>query len=459
MSRFHIVFINGLLISFCSLQAQTPVINLQSFSIGYTNPLDIENCGDSRLFIVQKNGYIYICDSLGNKNPTPFLDVHTEISTGPGGERGLLGLAFHPNYAVNGYFFIYYTIVTTGDLRISRFSVDALNQDVADPNSEQVLMEIPHPTNTNHNGGCLKFGPDGYLYIGTGDGGSAGDPPNNSQNTKSYLGKLLRLDVDNVEPYTIPPDNPFIGDTVNYYPEIWAYGLRNPWRFSFDRLTHDLWIGDVGQDLWEEIDFQPASDAGGENYGWRCYEGNHQYNFSLCSADSIFTFPIFEYAHPTDINECASVTGGYVYRGNQYPNMFGKYFFVDYCSGEFRYTEPDGAGGWTTVYLVNDDDYDFASFGEDRNGEMYVAAITSGNIYKLTDISTGIDQQVSQRGISISPNPSNGIITIKTGKPNNAITNLSIWNLSGQIVKSFEIPSSLTEFTIDATDLAMEFTL
>ena len=365
------------------LFSQIPVIDLVQFSTGYTSPLGIENCGDSRLFIVQKTGYIYICDSLGVKNTTPFLDIHTEL-TSSGGEQGLLGLAFHPDYFSNGYFYVYYTKVSTGALRIVRFTVDSLNPNAADPNSELLLMEIPHPTNTNHDGGCLKFGPDGYLYIGTGDGGGAGDSPNNSQNTLKYLGKLLRIDVNNGTPYAIPADNPFI-DNSNYYPEIWAYGLRNPWRYSFDRLIKNLWIADVGQDDWEEIDFQPASSPGGQNYGWRCYEGNHVYNFSLCSSDSDFTFPISEYAHPASISLCASVTGGYVYRGSQYANLYGRYFYVDYCTGDFRFIEPDGAGGWTTTYLSDEADYDYSSFGEDHLGEMYVAGLSTGKIYKLEE--------------------------------------------------------------------------
>jgi glucose/arabinose dehydrogenase len=422
------------------------VLSLQEFSSSYSNPDDIKNCGDGRLFIVEKTGTISICDSAGIKNTTPFLDVHTLISTGPGGERGLLGLAFHPDYASNGYFYIYYTKAVTGALRISRFTTDSLNPNVADPNSELNLMEIPHPTNTNHNGGCLQFGPDGYLYIGTGDGGSAGDPPNNAQNTQIYLGKLLRIDVNTGTPYAVPPDNPFVNDS-NYFPEIWAYGLRNPWRFSFDKITGDLWIGDVGQDLWEEVDYVTYPDTGGQNYGWKCYEGNHPYAPSNCTDTMQLTFPVAEYAHSEDPDGDCSETGGYVYRGTQYPNMYGKYFFVDYCSGKFRVTTKNADGTFTTELagdeLITADEFNFASFGEDRYGELYVAGITDGKIYKVADVSTGIDDP-DKSDLTIYPNPagSNFILAVNNG--GKKITVVEIRNMAGQLVTT--IPFSNTSF-------------
>ena len=384
---------NGLLVSFLYIFtfsiafAQSPVIALQEFSVGYSSPIDIRNCGDSRLFIVQQNGYIYIADSSGIKLTTPFLDIHTKISQSS--ERGLLGLAFHPSYLDNGFFYVYYTRLTDGHLRISRFSADSLNENLADPNSELILMEIPHPTFNNHNGGCLQFGPDGYLYIGTGDGGSAGDPNENAQNTVKHLGKMLRLDVDSGSPYAVPADNPFVGDPDNYYPEIWAFGLRNPWRYSFDRITGDLWIADVGQNTWEEIDFMPMGGGGGQNYGWDCYEGTHNYEPANCPPNTILTYPVYEYQHSSGSNGDCSVTGGYVYRGAQYENLFGKYLFVDYCSGKFRATTQNTDGTFTSV-LVGDevivqDEFSFSSIGEDYLGELYVTDVTHGKIYKLTD--------------------------------------------------------------------------
>lgn len=375
-----------LIFPFSVVLAQSPVIALQEFSAGYSSPIDIRHCGDNRLFVVQQNGYIYIADSTGAKLVTPFLDIHTKISQGS--ERGLLGLAFHPNYSDNGYFFVYYTRISDGHLRISRFSADSLNEDLADPASELILMEIPHPL-SNHNGGCLQFGPDGYLYIGTGDGGSAGDPDENAQNTLKYLGKMLRIDVDNGTPYEVPSDNPYVDDPDNYYPEIWAFGLRNPWRYSFDRITGDLWIADVGQNAWEEIDFMPLAGGGGQNYGWDCYEGTHNYEPSNCPPNTILTNPIFEYPHSSGLNGDCSVTGGHVYRGAQFGNLFGKYLFVDYCSGKFRATTQNTDGTFATALvgdeLIVQDEFSFSSIGEDYLGELYVTDVTHGKIFKLTD--------------------------------------------------------------------------
>ena len=250
-------------------------------------------------------------------------------------KRGLLGLAFHPDYENNGYFYLNYT-GSGGDTRVSRFSVSS-DPDVADANSEVVLFIQDQPE-ANHNGGNLEFGPDGYLYIGLGDGGGFDDLDNNAQDTSQLLGKMLRIDVDNGNPYGIPDDNPFIGPD-GIPDEIWAIGLRNPWRYSFDALTGDLWIADVGQNIWEEINKQPASSAGGENYGWRCYEGDVSFNTSGCAPIENYVFPVYDYSHAN--NNC-SVTGGFVYRGNEMPEHYGKYFFCDYCSGTFWTLTEDG---------------------------------------------------------------------------------------------------------------------
>ena len=349
-----------ILIFLCSLTCfpflQAQQIGVEAISSGYTKPVAVVNAGDDRLFIVEQDGYIKILHTNGTV--TTFLDIHARVNS-TGDEQGLLGLAFHPDYASNGYFYVNY-INNSGNTRISRFSVTPGNPELADPLSESILLTITQPY-SNHNGGNLEFGPDGYLYCGMGDGGSGGDPGNRAQDiTSQLLGKMLRIDINSGTPYGIPPSNPFVGITGD--DEIWAYGLRNPWRWSFDRLTGDLWINDVGQDSYEEVDFQPASSAGGENYGWRCYEGNHEYNFSACSPTTTFTYPIFEYTHG-DPDGGYVTTGGYVYRGTAFPGLYGKYIFCDFGTGNWWTTVPDGIGGWTTTLAGFVED-GISSYGE-----------------------------------------------------------------------------------------------
>ncbi|MEO5673967.1 MAG: PQQ-dependent sugar dehydrogenase [Chitinophagales bacterium] len=365
---------------------QTPHLALELFSTGYSSPVDIVSCGDSRLFVVQQTGYIYTCDSDGVKSPTPFLDIHDKLVISS--EQGLLGLAFDPEYLTNRTFYVYYTKKGGNtDIRIVRYKTDSMNAELADTGTAQILMSIPHPAFYNHDGGGMKFGPDGYLYAGTGDGGSGGDPFNNAQNPKEYLGKLLRIDVHKDSLYAIPADNPFVNDST-FYPEIYAYGLRNPWRFSFDRFTGDLWIGDVGQGLWEEVDYTSAPDTGGQNYGWHCYEGTHNYTVNDCNGTNGLTWPVAEYKHQFSDN---AVIGGFVYRGSKYQSMFGKYFFTDNGSGKFRMIthNPDGTFTMDSIAdgLIMPDAYSFASFGEDEKGEIYVANAANGKIYHLTDTS------------------------------------------------------------------------
>jgi glucose/arabinose dehydrogenase len=341
--------------------------------------------GSGRLFIVEQGGYIRIFKN-GGVLPTPFLDVHNLINAG--GEQGLLSVAFHPSYATNGLFYIYYTnnLASPGDITLARYQVSA-NPDVADPNSAQVLLVVPHPVNSNHNGGQLMFGPsDGYLYMGTGDGGSGGDPPNNAQNLSVLLGKILRLDVDGTgavpcgqstpAPYAIPPDNPFAARTG--CDEIWAFGVRNPWRFSFDSATSDLLIGDVGQNAWEEIDYQPAASAGGQNYGWRLMEGFHCYNPPSNCDDGSLTLPVLEYDH----NGRCSVTGGYRYRGTAIPGLNGIYVYADFCSGEVWGAQQAADGTWTSSLLIHTG-FNLSSFGEDASGELYATNL-GGGLYQLT---------------------------------------------------------------------------
>ncbi|HXH18525.1 MAG TPA: PQQ-dependent sugar dehydrogenase [Chitinophagales bacterium] len=396
------LFSASLLCAMIELSAQ-PTIALSQYATGFSSPVDIAHCGDERLFIVEQSGYIRIIDGQGNVKPQAFLDIDSRVQSG--GEEGLLGLAFHPDYKNNGWFFVYYTN-TSGNLVISRFSVSATNPDSADAASETIVLTVAHPGRSNHNGGNLEFGPDGYLYIGTGDGGGGGDPDDNGQNPLSLLGKILRLDVDTL-PYRIPPDNPFYG-FASVRNEIWALGLRNPWRFSFDRLTGDLWTADVGQNAWEEVDFQPAASNGGENYGWRCYEGNNFYSSSGFGCNTSYTFPVHEYAHSG--GRC-SVTGGYVYRGCSYPVLFGHYVFCDYCTGEF-WTIYNNGGSWQVTTQLNSANFRFSSFGEDMNSELYVTGLDNGVIYKITETTQAtLPTIVANPGTSFCPG---GIVTLST---------------------------------------------
>ncbi len=361
---------------------------LTAFATGLTAPVDIANtgvAGDTRLFAVEQAGVIKVIQSNGTVLGTPFLDINPQVKDG-GGEEGLLGLAFHPNYASNGWFYVFYNN-TAGDLVIARFTRSAGNANVADGTSEQVVLTIPHPTNSNHNGGDLNFGPtNGYLYVATGDGGGGGDPGDNAQNKASLLGKLLRLDVngddfpaDATKDYAIPSSNPYVGQTGA--DEIWALGLRNPWRFSFDRQTHDLYIGDVGQGSTEEVDFEAAGSTGGANYGWRCYEGVSAYNTSGCGAQGTYRGPIGWYS--SAVAAPCSVTGGYVYRGSAYPALQGYYLFADFCSGEFSTLVPQAGGGWEQRLQLTAAGRMISTFGEDINGELYAGDIANGIVYRI----------------------------------------------------------------------------
>ncbi|WP_419487280.1 PQQ-dependent sugar dehydrogenase [Chryseobacterium bernardetii] len=385
---------------FSSLIVNAQSINLVEFATGLTSPVEITNANDSRLFVVQQNGIIKIIQPDGTINPTNFLNISSKILFN--GERGLLGLAFHPQYSTNGYFFVYYNN-TAGNVVLARYSVNSTNPDVADPNSEKILLNIPKPF-ANHNGGSIHFAPDGKLWVITGDGGSAGDPNNNAQNKNSLLGKMLRLDVDATGPYNIPPDNPFVGNTIDGADEVWAYGLRNAWKFSFDITTGNAMIADVGQGAIEEINKMPITQAG-INYGWRCYEGNTAYNTTGCPAQSTMTFPVAVYDHSG--GKC-SITGGYVYRGTQYPSLQGKYFFADYCSNQIGILNTDNSITWTSAYSGNG----FSSFGQDSQKELYVAGVESGKIYKITTGTLNTHENDFPETIKIYPNPASKQIFI-----------------------------------------------
>jgi len=332
----------------------------QQITSGLVRPVDLQDDGSGRLFILEKSGRIRILEN-GQLLPTPFLDIDDRVND-DSNEMGLLGLAFHPDYSQNGYFYVNYT-GRGGDTFISRFQASGNS---ADPNSESILLNVEQPF-PNHNGGVLVFGPDGYLYAGLGDGGAQGDPFGNAQNTGVLLGKILRIDVDSAQPYAIPPDNPF-GN------EILHYGLRNPWRISFDRLTGDLYIGDVGQGTWEEIDFVAAGSRGGLNFGWDFYEGSHEYDPQGVAGE--YVFPIAEYSHAE--GGC-SVTGGYVYRGSM-PEWNGIYLYGDYCTGYvWGLFNVDGAWPNKLLFEAN---VRITSFGQDQAGEIYMLSDT-GEVYKL----------------------------------------------------------------------------
>jgi glucose/arabinose dehydrogenase len=326
-----------------------------------------------RLFIVEQTGAIRIVKE-GTLLPTPFLDISGKVSNS--GERGLLGLAFDPNYASNGRFYVHYTD-PAGDTRVSSFQVSA-DPDIADAGSEQVVLTATQPY-SNHNGGQLVFGPDGLLYLGLGDGGASGDPQGRGQDLSDLLGAILRLDVRAGPSYTIPPDNPFIGQT-GARPEIWSYGLRNPWRFSFDRGSGDLYIADVGEGRFEEVDIAPAAEGIGKgaNYGWNRMEGNHCFQSGQCDQAGLTT-PVYEYSHSSG----CSITGGYVYRGSAIPALQGRYFFADYCQGwvrSFRYS--GGAATELTEWGALRPGGPITSLGEDAVGELYLTT-ENGRVFKI----------------------------------------------------------------------------
>lgn len=421
--------------SICNSQT----ISLTNFASGFSNPVALVNAGDSRLFVVQKAGLIRILNADGTTNATPFLNLSSLTTSS--GEQGLLGLAFHPNYVSNGYLYVNYTRSSDGSTVIARYTRNATNPNIADLSSAQILLIISQPY-PNHNGGTLAFGSDGYLYIGMGDGGSGGDPLNSGQNLNSLLGKILRIDVNSGSPYGIPANNPFVG--VTGADEIWAYGVRNPWKFSFNRLNGDLWIADVGQNAIEEIN-KASGTASGLNYGWRCYEGNSVYNTSGCAASSTMTYPFVQYTHAATSG--CSITGGYVYTGTTYPNLQNKYIFSDYCNQKIGFVDAVSGGTitWTPAFTGN---Y-FTTFGEDVNGELYVAGMSTGTIYKIIDTSVMSNSNWETSGLSIYPNPFENSLSIRNNN-NLELSKLQIHDLSGKTV--IDIPLS-NENTIDVSML------
>jgi glucose/arabinose dehydrogenase len=348
---------------------------VQSIATGFTRPTLVTNAGDGsdRLFVLEKGGRIRVIKD-GAKQAEPFMDL-TPLVLSRGNEQGLLGLTFHPDFESNGRFFVAYTAQDAANT-VAEFRISAGNPDAGDLASRKQLLAVPDQF-ANHNGGMLAFGKDGYLYISMGDGGSGGDPNGNGQNLDALLGKVLRIDVNSGDPYAIPPSNPFVNE-AGARKEIWAYGLRNPWRFSFDRATGDMWIGDVGQNKYEEIDFQPAASEGGENYGWNTMEGDHCFKPAEgCNPEGLVQ-PVFEFDH----GKGCSVTGGYVYRGSAIPGLVGRYVFTDYCNPTLWVISRDGDD--VLVTELGDLPEGVSSFGEDEVGELYFVTDSEGAVYRFT---------------------------------------------------------------------------
>ena len=447
-------------ICLCSLANHSQTIGLQQFATGFTAAIELTHpSNDSRLFVVQQGGLIRIVNSNGTINATPFLSLTSLISTGS--ERGLLGLAFHPNYASNGLFFVNYTN-TAGNTVIARYGVSA-DSNIANTTGT-ILMTISQPA-SNHNGGTLRFGPDGYLYIGMGDGGGAGDTSGYAQNlslthtqvaanpSRIYLGKMLRIDVNTIAGslnYGFPPTNPYVAEAGKE--EIWAIGVRNPWKFSFNRSNGDLWIADVGQDAIEEVDkiTSPLPNTG-LNFGWRCYEGNAVYSTTIgpCPAYASTVPPLTQYTHAS--GRC-SITGGYFYSGTMYPNFQNKYFFADFCTAEIGYTT---TGAITWAY---DAPNYLGTFGEDMNGELYVSInaayspTTASTIYKLIDTSLSISE-FEKNGFSLYPNPAKTEVFIKNSTET-TLSKVQVFDLTGKLVMTKTIENNETVPSVNIAALS-----
>ena len=345
-------------------------LDLQLVAEDLDLPILLTHANGPENFVVEKTGKVFVYDAEF-KNKTLFLDISSMITV-RGSEQGLLSIVFHPEYSENGYVFIFYT-AENGDNTLARLTLDPSNFNQQPLTSLEVLIAQEDPA-SNHNGGMLAFGHDGYLYLGIGDGGSGGDPWNNAQNLETYLGKMLRINVNQANGYSVPQDNPFVEDK-QILPEIWSYGLRNPWRHSFDRETGDIWIADVGQNKWEEIHWRSSQSKGGENYGWRIMEGNHCFLPKKDCESNGLVKPIAEYSH----KDGCSVTGGYVYRGAKINTLFGKYIFGDFCNGNIWFIDKDNK---FTMQKLLDTKLKISSFGEDAKGELYVLDYR-GKLYKF----------------------------------------------------------------------------
>ncbi len=340
---------------------------------------DIVDPGDGRFFIATRDGRIQVSSPDGTVQPDLLLDIRDRVFDNEG-EMGLIGLATHPDFATNGYIYVHYNESVSSDYYsvIARYHVNSNNQ--ADPASEQRMLRFQQPS-ISHQGGALQFGPhDGYLYIAVGDGGTPHDNGGYAQSTSTLLGKILRIDVDRGSPYAIPPDNPFVTDNQSR-DEIWMLGLRNPWRISFDRLTGDMYIGDVGQNTWEEINFIPANSGGGQNFGWPCKEGLVPYREEACNNNVAYTDPIFTYPQK---NDCAAVTAGYVYRGSKIPALVGRFMFADLCFGDIWSLTPVDQQQWVAQNFGTLGIH-ATTFGERFDGELFLGAANNQNIYQIVN--------------------------------------------------------------------------
>ncbi len=453
MGKIRLLFaaILGLVLA-TPLHAQMQVENAFP-NLTFVRPVDLQNPGDgtNRLFVVEQRGIIWVFQNGPNVTQKKvFLDIQDRTSPGSG-EKGLLGLAFHPDYPDSGYFYVDYTADSPLRTVVARYDVSAVNPDSALHDSEFVLLEVIQPYD-NHNGGQIAFGPDGSLYIAMGDGGLGGDPLGNGQNLQTLLGALLRIDVDVTTPgtnYGIPSDNPFAGNAQGYREEIYAYGLRNPWRFSFDYVTGRLWLADVGQGNYEEVDL---IEKGG-NYGWNIMEGFHCYTPPSGCDQTGLELPVWEYDHSVGF----SVTGGYVYRGAGLPNLVGYYIYSDYGSGVIWALDYNGGNPPVNLELV-DTTLRIVSFGVDANGEIYICAF-DGNIYRLVDNAAGIEDPADApspvRVEQNYPNPFNPTTVISFTLPKRMRANLSIFGVDGRSVRTLAdgvLDGGLTELTWDGRD-------
>ena len=398
----------------------------------FQNPVEIVHAGDgsNRLFVLEQSGIIRVFPNNPNvAKADTFMNIKSKVLSG--GELGLLGIAFHPDYKNNGYFYLDYTADNPRRTIIARYQVDPNNPNKGDAASEQVLLEINQPY-TNHNGGKIAFGPDGYLYISMGDGGSGGDPENRAQNRSSLLGKMLRIDVNNTangKNYALPADNPFVGNQNGYSEEIYAWGLRNAWKFSFDPETGWLWAADVGQGKWEEISLIEK----GRNYGWRIMEGKHCYNPSTNCDTTGLVQPIWEYSHSLGV----SVTGGYVYRGTALPGLNGKYIYGDFGSGRIWALEYDGESSPINTQILQDQP-SVASFGVDQNNEIMFSSF-NGSIYRIRQLGSSGDGSSDNDAFLLGapkPNPASGRVVIPFTLGNTTSISIALFDAAGRKVQS-----------------------
>lgn len=440
-----------------NLAAQVP-IEPAFPNLSFTRPVDLQHPGDGsgRLFVVEQEGRILLFPNTRDAAETRvYLDIRDRVNDS-GNEEGLLGLAFHPSYKINGYFYVNYTAENPRRTVVARYRVSAADPDAADPASELVLLTIAQPY-SNHNGGQLSFGPDGFLYISTGDGGSGGDPQNNAQNRASLLGKILRIDVDHPrsgQHYGIPGDNPYAGNTAGYAEEIWAYGLRNPWRFSFDSVTGRLWTGDVGQNRFEEVDII----EGGRNYGWRIMEGFSCYNPASGCDQSGLTKPIVEYGR----DEGASITGGHVYRGSGVPALVGMYIYADFITGKIWGLSYNSPTDFSNELLLNSGK-NIAAFGVDEHRELYLCAF-DGSIYRFTPTVTaggaGSVLPLVPELHGAFPNPAvrgtHSTLSLRIAMPSRQTARLVLYDTLGRALRTIgsgEFDAGEHRFRVDITAL------